>query len=112
MEDEEYTFEVVGKKFVQSVAILALFFVNGYVIALFTSQETTSVSITTCLTRFLLSNATKDQTPPPFGNDDFSDIGSDEEEEAYHLQDVSSDVEIDPAELGSDSEFVAFHVFF
>ncbi|KAI0340886.1 hypothetical protein BDW22DRAFT_1359722 [Trametopsis cervina] len=51
-------------------------------------------------TVFLTGNYVDQQPPNPFdGEDDYDS----EEEDAYNLEDVSSDVEIDPAELVNDS---------
>ena len=57
-----------------------------------------------------------DQIPRPFDDEDEEDFDSDEED-AYHLEDVSSDVEIsadefDDDELEDDSQYVILFILY
>ena len=58
-------------------------------------------ALNTCFKYVNVTNSPADQHPQDFPFDDESD---EDEEEAFDLREVSSDVEMDPDELGSDDE--------
>ena len=68
------------------------------------SQETTSVRVLVVYFLDFRVHDELDQNPSDLPPDEDELLPSDDEEETFRLEDVSSDVEVDEAELDDDSQ--------